>query len=237
MDLLAIDPMMTDQFTALDAPVQAQVIPFDTATATVPVPAPATGSKIPTWVWVAGGVGVIALMQPKRKVSGPFRWESLIVPGAVIIGGYLVLSKLGLFGSKDNEQNNQAVAAQTQQADQAALQQSGNPTISTANAAAIADDIFLQATSSVFSNTVDRTAQDKIVQDIVGNVQNQADWFLIKVAYGSRKIATSPFSTCAVLGYNCQVFNLDATIKMAVDQDHVNDIHDFLISKGINYNF
>jgi hypothetical protein len=198
------------------------------------------GGAVPTWAMFAGGAAALVALSStgSRKISGSFKWEKLIMPAAIIVGGYLVLSKLGLFGSADNSTNNQAAAAQTAAADQQAYQSVGaNPTLSESNAQGIADDIFTQATSSVWSNQVSADAQDKIVGDVVRSVQNAADWFLIKLQYGSRKIATSPYSTCALLGFNCQVFNLDATIKGALDQDHISDIAGFLNSKGINYQF
>ena len=61
---------------------------------------PVTAPKPFPWLWVAVGAGALMLMsQKKSKSVGAVNWEKLIVPGAIIIGGYIVLRKLGIFGS------------------------------------------------------------------------------------------------------------------------------------------
>jgi hypothetical protein len=213
------------------APITAStVLPGETSGATTKVP----------WGLIAAGAGALFLSsKSKNKISGPgFKWESLVVPVVVLGGGYLVLSKLGLFGSSDLASNNSAQAQQSSAANQQALNQAQaagiNPTLTQANAAALANDIFLQATSS--AGTVSQAAQNQIASDIVNGVQNMADWYVLKNAFGFRKAGTY-WSTCNFLGFNCPEYDLDAIIKASCGPDTISDIGNYLSSRGIQYAF
>jgi hypothetical protein len=205
----------------------------DAAAAASAVPA-AGGilTKIPWWVWVAGG-GALLMSGQKKAVGKAFDYKDLIVPGALLVGGYLIITKLGL-GSNSNDSNNTAQSAAVVQANQAALQQATNagvqPTLSQANAVALANDIFAQGTSGATAS-VSTTAQDKIMSDITGSINNVADWLMLKIAFGTRKAGASTLSPCSLLGWFCQEYDLDSFMKLALDSNYITDLHNFLQSK------
>jgi len=206
------------------------------AAASIPAPSGIL-KKIPWWVWVAGG-GALLMSGQKKKMGKAFDYKDLIVPGALIVGGYIIITKLGL-GSNANDSNNSQQNAAVTQANQAALQQAANagitPVLSGANAQAIANDIFAQGTSGATA-IVPTSAQDKIMTDITGNVNNLADWLTIKIAFGTRKAGASSFSPCSLVGWFCQEYDLDSFLKLALNSDYIADLHNFLASRT-GYNF
>jgi hypothetical protein len=202
----------------------------DAAAAASAVPAGAGMlTKIPWWIWATAG-GALLMSGQKKTVGKTFDYKDLIVPGALLVGGYLIITKLGL-GNNSNDSNNSAQSAQVVQANQLALQQAGvQPTISQANAVALANDIFAQGTSGNTAS-VSSTSQDRIMSDITGSVNNLADWLMLKIAFGTRKAGASTFSPCSLVGWFCQEYDLDSFMKLALDSNYITDLHNFLQSK------
>jgi len=157
--------------------------------------------------------------------------EDFILPVGLAIGGYLLLKNLGLFGSQDNASNNTSIDSSTTTANQASLAQVNsqgvNQTLSNGQLSSIATDIYNEAIAN---------GQDQIVSDI-SQLKNIADLYALKVAYGTKQLASSAFSTCALFGFDCQSMDLDTTINQTLDATHLQAANAYLSSAGINYVF
>jgi hypothetical protein len=193
---------------------------------------PAVG---PGLIAALGCVG-IACMPKRNSVSG-FDASSLIVPAAIIIGGYLLIKNIpGLLTSSANSSNNSTIDSTTQAANaqlvQTAQSQGNSATLSSAQIASIASDIYNQGVSS--SGVVSQAAQAAILAD-VSECHNLLDWANLKVAFGTKQASDSFFSSCNFLGLNCQSMDLDAFIKGAVSQTTLSQINAALAANGINY--
>lgn len=155
--------------------------------------------------------------------------EDFILPVGIILGGYLLLKNLGLFGSANNASNNTSIDNATTTANQASLDQANSQgitqTLSNGQLSSLATDIYNQAIAN---------GQDQIVADI-SQLKNIADLYALKVAYGTKQLAASAFSTCALFGFDCQSMDLDTTINQTLDAAHLQAANAYLSSVGINY--
>lgn len=209
----------------------------DAAAAASAVPAGAGMlTKIPWWVWAAGG-GALIMSGQKKKMGAAQDYSKFILPAGVVIAGFIVMNKLGLFGppGPGTTSNNTANAAAVDAAKvdlQSAANAGVTPTISESIAASIANNIFDNATSN--TGIISTASQDAIISDLTNHVTNAADYLKIKIAFGTRA-SGSYFSWCGFLGINCSSYDLDTTIKRAMDEQHLTDVHNFLASKGYNF--
>jgi hypothetical protein len=155
--------------------------------------------------------------------------EDYLLPAGLLVGGYFILKNFGLFGSTENASNNTSIDTSTATADAQSLAQVNatgvNQTLSSAQITSLAADIYNQAVAG---------NQDQIVADI-GQLQNIADMYALKVAYGTKQLAASAFSTCALFGFDCQSMDLDSTINQTLDAAHLQTANNYLSSVGINY--
>ena len=201
-----------------------------------PTPAP----KPFPWLYV--GIGAIALLllsQKKSKPSiGAVNWEKLIIPGAVVIGGDILLKKLGLFGSAEGAANNAAIDDQVQSGNDAALRDLANsgirPTLNGAQLASLATDIYNRGVASSFSVKASPENQNYIVDDIY-QLRNTADIYALKQTFGTKKASTEWYSTCALFGFNCPSIDLDTWLRLVLDSEAITNINDLFSSKGISY--
>lgn len=176
--------------------------------------------------------GCAACMAPPKAI-GKFDWTELIVPAAIIGGGYFLLKKVGVF-SNANSQNNSAIDAQTAAANAAAIsvaKSSGiNQTVSQAQLNSLAIDIYNKGVAS----DVD---QDGIVNDVI-QVNTLVDLLALKQAFGTKQAnAGSWLSTCSLIGLNCQAYDMDSFLKAVLDSSHINTINGYLSAQNINYQF
>jgi hypothetical protein len=234
---IATDPT-TAQLIALD---QESIAGFPDGSNAYVVPMIPAGSgfqEIPgTALATICGLGCAACMPPSPILSGvkKFDWTSLIVPGVVIAGGYLLAKNIGLFGGAAAS-NNTAIAAQTAASNQQSLQQSisqGSPkTLTDAQYNSLATDIFNQGLSMVGQPS--SRAQDQIALDFM-TCQTTSDVYALKVAFGVKQAGDSFWSTCTWLNFNCTSYDLDSFVKASIDAAHLSQINNYFIGKGINY--
>lgn len=174
-----------------------------------------------------------------NRISGikKFDWTSLIVPGVVIAGGYLLLKNLGLTGGA-NAGNNSAIDAQTKAANQQALNSSlasGSPkTMTDSQYNSLATDIWNQVLS--FTGSVSASSQSNILKDLQ-QCRTTSDIYALKVFFGTKQASGSFWSTCTWLNFNCQSFDLDSAVKSALSPDNLNTINQYFSGAGINYQF
>lgn len=164
----------------------------------------------------------------KRRI-GKFDYEKLIVPGALLVGGYLVLNKLGLFGSPASAANN------------AAIDQSTGTTVAAAIVVAKSkgitqtiDDLQLSGIATYIYDSGSSPDQDQVVSTIM-EVQNIADWLRLIQLFGTKQASADFWSTCNWLGFNCQSLDLPSFLRLQLDAGHLSAINSFFQSIGINY--
>lgn len=179
--------------------------------------------------------GCLSCFNRGNRAVGKVDFEKYIIPAAVVIGGYVVLKKFGLFGSNASNSNNAAIAAQTDAANAASVSaakaQGISQTVSDAQLASIATDIYNKAIAS----SVD---QDGIVMDAI-QVNTLTDLLRLKQLFGTKQVDINDhwYSTCSLLGINCEAIDLDGVLKATLDSSHLSTVNNFLSAQGINYKF
>ncbi len=165
----------------------------------------------------------------KKRISGT---SDYILPIGILVGAYFILTKTGLFGG-DNGSNNEEIDKTTSDATASDLQKEqaagGFQTVSDTQLANAAAAIY----TAGISDTID---QDAIKWSII-QVNTNMDLLKLIQLFGTKKIAANAWSTCSLLGFNCQAVNLGAFVKVVLDNDHINDINNYLSAQGINYHF
>jgi|SRR5277367_6147632 len=167
-----------------------------------------------------------------RKV-GAIEYEKYILPVGLLIGGYIILNKLGLFGSAANSSNNatttQNNAATTQAALTAAKAAGGGQTV---------DDSILSgyATSIYQDGIASPVNMDNIVYTVI-NVNTLVDLLRLIQLFATKNVAESSFDTCSLLGFNCTSLDLGGFLNAVLDPTHLATINNYFSSQGINYKF
>jgi hypothetical protein len=163
------------------------------------------------------------------KKVGAANWVWPVV-GVAAVGGILWwLYKNGgipgLLESGAGAANNQGVQAATQAAG-ASLSIQGQ-TRSDADINGIATTIFNAGSSN----------DGGAIAAALGGLGNQADYNRLYQLFGTKKASTSSFSTCNLLGFDCQDFDLVAWVDAIVSADQKNEINSMLAANGITSQF
>lgn len=188
----------------------------------------------PPWLILGGTIAVLAAISSKGKprVSGPGDYAGYILPIGLLVGGYLILNKLGLFGNNATSSDNAKTTAQVQSSTQSSIDQAtaagGFATLSDAQVQGLADDIYTKGIDS----TVD---QDGIVNDVI-QVNTTVDLLKLVQAFGTRNMSTGGI-LCNIFRVNCTAVDLPSFIKGLLDAAHVQKINGFLSAQQINYQF
>jgi len=228
---------------AIVAPVSSQVMPVNQVK-TLPINSIAQQTLYQrTQLAGIGSIGPLPAVATAAVLSGfdfgKIEWEKLVIPAAVIGGGYLVYKKFFAGGSisPQTSQNNQTI--QDNQNSVAStisqLQNSGsNQTISDAQAAGIADSIW-----SIGSGSSLTTAQQDQIRYLVMQANTTLDLLAIIKAFGVKKINTNTFflNLCYLFGINCQSIDLPGYLKIALSSDEISELNQYLIAQNINYQF
>jgi hypothetical protein len=195
------------------------------------------------WIWIgAAAVVLLAMSADKKKSSrvGAIEYEKYLLPAGLLVAGYFVLKNLGLFGSQSNEANNQALTTAVQSGTAAALSDLGKagvrPTLNGSQLASLASDIYIRGTNSTFSAEASSEDQNYIIDDLY-QLNNTADVYALKQIFGTKQASGSWFSTCALLGFNCPAYDLDAWIKAVLSAESLQNVNDLFYQKNINYSF
>lgn len=191
-----------------------------------------------TGLAVLGCAACAAALPKSGNAIGKIDWQSLIVPAAVVVGGYLLLKKTGLFSGPltGTGVNNSQAAASTAAANQASLNNATNQgipqTITTSQAASLANDIFTQGILSSPNLT-------QVKYDII-QANTLTDLLQIISQFGTRQINTgNAFTLCALANINCQAVDMATFVRMVFqnDQSELQQINQYLSAQGINYQF
>ena len=172
------------------------------------------------------------------KQVGEINYTPIILVGALGLGVYLLWDKISAaFSSAANTGNNQAItdaANSSVQADIAAQTAAGGiMTISNAQASGIASQIY---SLGISGNPVAQSDQDRMVNLLI-QVNSKLDLLNIEKYFGTKQAGSSFFSTCNLLGYNCQAYDLSAWLGATLDSAHIAKLNNFLSAQGIGIFF
>jgi hypothetical protein len=185
-------------------------------------------------------IGVLAvgtyllLKKSSKKKVGKVEYEKYILPVGIIVGGYLVFSKLGLFSPTAGDQNANAVTDTTTAGVAASIQAAKNAgqsqTVSDSQAATLANEIY----NAGISDPVDMdTIQTAVIQ-----ANTQLDLLKIIQAFGTKKgggTACSIFGN--LLSSVCNTYDLGSWLRATLDASHIFSVNNYLSAQGINYQF
>lgn len=168
-----------------------------------------------------------------RKKVGAFDVSSLIVPGAVVIGGYFLLKNVGLFGGGDSGSNNAL--------SEAALAAAVSKDLATAKAAGVGQTVTDTQLSSIADNVYSMGIAspadlDNITYQVI-QVNTKTDLLRLIQIFGMRKASASIFSTCGFFNFNCPSYDLGSFLRAVLDASHIQTINGFMGSQGIDYTF
>lgn len=174
-----------------------------------------TASAIPWWVWVSG-VGIIIIAATgssnKKKIGDA---SSYIIPLGIVGAIAFILYKFGLFsgtatGTGANNAAATAAISQSTTATLASLAASGiNPTLTPAQAATIANNIFSAGINHVSDTDSSGVAT---IFNLLTQCQNDADIYLIMQSFGTRQVASSSWSLCYAANIACDAIDLSTFI-------------------------
>lgn len=161
----------------------------------------------------------------RNKIGADY--SGYILPAGLLIGGYLVAKKFGLFGSEANDSNNNQVTSTTTAGINNAIQQNagGTQTIDAATLAGMADSIF-----SLYG-----TSDPSQIRNIVIQCNTTLDALKLAQAFGTKEVATDGISTCAFFGFNCQEVNLPAFLRLVLPPSEISIINNYFSATGINF--
>lgn len=180
---------------------------------------------------LAGGALLLLTGKSKKKI-GSTDFSSYIIPVGVVVGGYLVLSNLNLFGNSPTAKNNDQVASGSASSIATAIQNEiangGFATYSPANYQSWANDIYTQ----LQTGTPDET---QVIRDVT-QANTLLDWLYIKQAFGTKSFNTGNWlSLCAFAKMNCTTLDLDSAMKASMSQSSIDQINNYFSSQNINY--
>jgi uncharacterized membrane protein YdcZ (DUF606 family) len=193
-----------------------------------------TASSVPWWVWVAGVGLVLYSTETKKSKKIGDGASSYILPVGIVIAGYFILSKLGVFGDTAGDKNAASINDTTLQgaADSLAnAQAAGDPiTISRAEAATIASTVFNAGTA----DPVDMdTIQNQVIQ-----ANSLSDLLLIIQAFGTKSAGGTACSLFGnILSSTCATYTLPSFLRATLDPSHMQAVNGYFSSMGINYQF
>lgn len=161
----------------------------------------------------------------RKTVNGSADWVvPVVLVGGAIAALYFLFKKgiPGLMESQANTQNNASIDQQ-QQAAAAKLPIAGQ-TRSDAEITGIADSVFNGSDYSDISRAL-------------SGLTNQADFNRLVQIFGTKQGSTSSLSTCALLGFNCQSFDLYGWVRGTLSASEINDLNALLSANGITSQF
>lgn len=164
-----------------------------------------------------------------KKQVGAANWVWPVV-GVAAVGGILWWffkngGFNGLLESGAGTANNQGVQAATAAAG-ASLSTQGQ-TRSDADINGIATTIFNAGSSN----------DGNAIASALGGLGNQSDYNRLYQLFGTKKGSLSSFSTCNLLGFDCQDFDLVAWVDGIVSDGQKNEINAMLSANGITSQF
>lgn len=200
--------------------------------------AAAQKKNIPWWVVVGGGLALASAMRKKPRAVGA-DFSNYVLPVGILIGGYFLISKLGNLFTGDNNSNNDQITTANEQATQSSINQATSQGIPQTKS----DSQLSGAATAVYSigskqnGPGTNSDQQSIVNTVINSVDTLTDYLKLKYFFGTKKVSTGFLSTCYALGFNCNAVDLDAFLRLALDEAHIDGLINYFRSQGINYSF
>jgi hypothetical protein len=164
-----------------------------------------------------------------KKISG-IDWTPIILVAAAVGGVWYVFKNGNPFASSANSGNNASIDSNTTAAASstlATLQSQGQtPDLSQAQASSIATVVYNEGLDG--SDSAMNQIESSIIQCF-----NDADYYLVMQMFGTKQAATSVWSTCALLGFNCQAMDLTSWLKAVLDSDHREAVNEYFAASGM----
>jgi hypothetical protein len=163
-----------------------------------------------------------------KKVSGAA--DYLVPLGILAIGGLAVWYFFkkgipGLLESGANTQNNTSVDSSTAAA--AAQLPTAGQTLSDADVNGLATTIYNAGSSNDSTGVIHALSE----------LTNTADFNRLVQLFGTKSGSTSSFSTCSLLGFNCQSFDLYTWVRAILSSGEISELNSLLSANGINAQF
>jgi hypothetical protein len=194
----------------------------------------------------AAGVALLAFTGKKksRSVGKVEDWlPKLLVPAAIIGGGYLLYKKISSSTTTGTSANNTITdtnTAATAAADvakaQATAAASGTAaqTLSDSTINTLADTLNQQLQQIISFNNTPTSDQMMAIRNNVISVNTATDWYKLVQVFGSRKFNTGGSqSLCSWFAINCDSLDLGTALKMALDQSNLSIIDSFFAGQSI----
>lgn len=186
-----------------------------------------------------GGAVAAAFYFKKKKKVGAVDYSKYILPVGLLAGGLIIAGKLGLFSKSTLDAENSTLANQESSANAATLAQLAaagqQPTASGSQLQGLASNLWSLGTSENSTSKASESVQDAMIEAIENVVNNTADWVTVKNYFGTKKAATTMFSTCYWFGTDCNVFNLDSFLQSAWDTSHISALNQYFHEQNISY--
>jgi hypothetical protein len=151
----------------------------------------------------------------------------LVVLGGVAILGYLLYTKVFKQSGAVTDAN-KAVTTNTQTVADAAAK-------STAGQQELSDQELNSLANTIYSSGADNDG-DAVVSSL-GQLANQADWNRLYQLFGTKEASTSWFSTCNLLGFNCQAMDLGAWCSAILSFQQKQAVNSMFNEAGIAFQF
>jgi hypothetical protein len=174
-----------------------------------------------------GVLGAMALLSRPKRGMGGFDASGLIIPGVLVVGGYLLFKNF--FGKSTSPADQQTIKSIQDSVDQAAQVEA--PSFSDAQYTGAANAVYnLGLNEPFFGDNF-----DQMLSTVTNVVKSLTDWLKIKQAFGIREASSGFFSSCNFTGMACPTFDLDAFLKNVWDQSHTSQLNSFFSQNSINY--
>jgi len=179
-----------------------------------------------------GFFGTSDISSFNNQVMQKADYSKYIIPAGIVVGGYLLLKKLHIFGDSATDANNSGIDSSTSAGISDAIRDAQNAgdfaTISDANAAGYAATIY----SAGVASPVDQyTVRNSLIQ-----ANTLTDILKIAKAFGTKQAGDS-FSMCSMFGINCQAYNLQSFVRAVLSPSELAIVNNYFSNQGINYYF
>jgi hypothetical protein len=182
----------------------------------------------------------------RKKISGDYGW--ILPVGLLGLAAYLLYKFTGIFSgsgaAKNAEQATSTITAGTKTTLASLAAQGQVPTLTAAQGAALANDIFNAGltvnTGGLFSSS-NTSGVAQIMNDLI-QCRNDADLYLIMSNFGTRQVSLDEWSMCSITGFECDALDLQSFVAnifnyAQIPGDQLADLNSQLASNGLTYQF
>jgi hypothetical protein len=146
------------------------------------------------------------------------------------IGLWMLFKNGNPLASSANSENNKQIDQQTTSTLQTAY------TASAGSVPQSLQDTELNAmATTIYTDGLSGDTADIVMQ--LSNVNNITDLYRLMQLFGTKQAAATFWSTCNLMGFNCQSLDLASYVHTVVSSDQLTQINQNFSGNGINYQF